>query len=350
MTAVPRANRSRMTAKSHRVHAAAGLGQLRLALVVLLVALMALMALPLASHADRRVQLLRDVKTWHFQLQRLDHAALARSAADMIVIDTDRGPDEGGPFTRAEIAQLRQRPGQRDRLVLAYLSIGEAEEYRTYWQASWRQTRPAWMLEENCRWPSNHLVRFWDEAWQDIIYRSPSSYLDRILAAGFDGVYLDRVDVYWDIRSKFPKARGDMVQFVSALASRARSVQPDFIVIAQNAELLLSEAPYRAVVDAIAKEDLLYGMKGTGVRNAASFVAWSTGQLRLLQQAPTPKPVFVVEYLRSATAIGDARRELDGLGFRHTFATRALDGRDPTDPYVKPGDVGTPEFRARNCR
>jgi len=39
-------------------------------------------------------------------------------------------------------------------------------------------------------------VRYWDPRWQAVIYGSASAHLDRILAAGFDGVYLDIIDAY----------------------------------------------------------------------------------------------------------------------------------------------------------
>jgi cysteinyl-tRNA synthetase len=56
--------------------------------------------------------------------------------------------------------------------------------------------RPAWLLGENPDWPGNHKVRYWDSAWQSIIYGNDSSYLKRIINAGFDGVYLDLIDAF----------------------------------------------------------------------------------------------------------------------------------------------------------
>jgi len=37
-------------------------------------------------------------------------------------------------------------------------------------------------------------VRYWDADWQALIYGHSGAYLDRILSAGFDGVYLDIID------------------------------------------------------------------------------------------------------------------------------------------------------------
>ncbi len=80
--------------------------------------------------------------------------------------------------------------------MIAYLSIGEAEEYRYYWQPEWLQNLLAWLLEENLDWPGNHKIHYWDPEWQAIICGNRDSYLAKILAAGFDGVYLDLIDAF----------------------------------------------------------------------------------------------------------------------------------------------------------
>jgi cysteinyl-tRNA synthetase len=76
------------------------------------------------------------------------------------------------------------------------LSIGEAEDYRYYWQTDWRTGNPSWIAEENPDWEGNYKVKYWEPEWQDIIYGNNNSYLIRILGAGFDGVYLDIIDAF----------------------------------------------------------------------------------------------------------------------------------------------------------
>ena len=39
-------------------------------------------------------------------------------------------------------------------------------------------------------------MEYWNTDWQVMIYGSDSAYLDMIIAAGFDGVYLDIIDAY----------------------------------------------------------------------------------------------------------------------------------------------------------
>lgn len=99
-------------------------------------------------------------------------------------------------LTPSEIAKLQQKTNGSRRLVLCYMSIGEAENYRYYWEKSWNNSPPRWLCEENKDWAGNYEVKYWDKEWQQIIYGTPGAYLDRILKAGFDGVYLDLVDAF----------------------------------------------------------------------------------------------------------------------------------------------------------
>ncbi|MDR9417742.1 hypothetical protein [Gracilimonas sp.] len=52
-------------------------------------------------------------------------------------------------FTAEEVNQLRQKANGGQRLVISYMSIGEAEDYRFYWQDEWDENEPEWLVEEN---------------------------------------------------------------------------------------------------------------------------------------------------------------------------------------------------------
>jgi cysteinyl-tRNA synthetase len=97
-------------------------------------------------------------------------------------------------YTETEINQLKNKANGGKRMVISYMSIGEAEDYRYYWNASWNSSKPLWMAAENPDWPGNYKVQYWNNDWQGIIYANNDSYLDKILEAGFDGVYLDVID------------------------------------------------------------------------------------------------------------------------------------------------------------
>jgi len=104
--------------------------------------------------------------------------------------------NDGTVFTSSEIDQLRSKANGGSRLVVSYMSIGEAEDYRFYWQENWRVNKPSWMDKENPDWEGNFKVKYWIEDWQKIIYGNEDSYLDKILDANFDGVYLDIIDAF----------------------------------------------------------------------------------------------------------------------------------------------------------
>ena len=99
-------------------------------------------------------------------------------------------------FTVSEITQLKEKQNGGERLVLSYMSIGEAEDYRYYWQPNWATDPPAWLDGENPDWEGNYKVQYWLEDWQNIIMGTENSYLKKILDAGFNGVYLDIIDAF----------------------------------------------------------------------------------------------------------------------------------------------------------
>ena len=99
-------------------------------------------------------------------------------------------------YTSAEIDQLKTKLNGGARLIVCYMSIGEAEDYRYYWQTDWRVGNPSWLDNEDPNWRGNYYVRYWDVNWQNIVFGNDNSYLKKIVDAGFDGVYLDLVDAY----------------------------------------------------------------------------------------------------------------------------------------------------------
>ena len=99
-------------------------------------------------------------------------------------------------FTAGEVTQLKNKANGGKRMVISYMSIGEAEDYRYYWQPGWETGDPKWLDDENPDWAGNYKVRFWEPEWQSIIFGDEGSYTKKILDAGFDGVYLDIIEAF----------------------------------------------------------------------------------------------------------------------------------------------------------
>ena len=119
--------------------------------------------------------------------------AVSQTDYDIIIMDCFFNNEE---FTASEINSLKTKKNSGIRIVISYMSIGEAEDYRYYWQDSWINNPPNWLEGENPDWEGNYKVYYWDKDWQSIIYGNDNSYLKKIINAGFDGVYLDIVDAF----------------------------------------------------------------------------------------------------------------------------------------------------------
>jgi cysteinyl-tRNA synthetase, unknown class len=153
------------------------------------------------NHNTSNIASLADAKNFLYIINPSEYAsgsafitALDSTAYDMFVVDLFI--DIETALTSSQVQTLQTKSGGQSRLAIAYMSIGEAEDYRYYWQPSWHVGSPAWLAAENPDWPGNYRVRYWDSGWQSIIFGNDESYLKKIIDAGFDGVYLDCIDSF----------------------------------------------------------------------------------------------------------------------------------------------------------
>ena len=233
-------------------------------------------------------------------------AKLAVSDRDWIVLDAAFSSDE--PWTAEDLATIRA--GKVGRKVIAYLSIGEAEDYRAYWNPAWDANHdgkpdagaPAFLLAQNPQWKGNYRVKYWQAGWQNIILAD----VDQIMATGFDGVYLDIVDgfeTFEQVGKKFmddrlnPETgqsyRRDMVDWVKAVAARARATNAATLVIPQNGVQLLINPDFVSAIDAIGVEDLFTNgdkqQKAADTKYVLDFLS---------PLAAAHKPVLDIEYAK----------------------------------------------------
>jgi cysteinyl-tRNA synthetase, unknown class len=120
--------------------------------------------------------------------------AITSTNYDLLIMDLFF--DETTEFTSGELTQLKSKANGGKRLVISYMSIGEAENYRYYWQSGWKSGNPFWLDDENRDWEGNFKVRYWETEWKKIIFGNDDSYTKKIINAGFDGVYLDIIDAF----------------------------------------------------------------------------------------------------------------------------------------------------------
>lgn len=115
--------------------------------------------------------------------------ALRATDYDVVLIDLYYQDEE---LTANDVSSLRTKANGGQRLILCYMSIGEAEDYRYYWPGLSRSL----VYQANPDWPGNYVVKFWEQDWKKVIYGDANSYTAKIINAGFDGVYLDIIEAY----------------------------------------------------------------------------------------------------------------------------------------------------------
>jgi cysteinyl-tRNA synthetase, unknown class len=285
-------------------------------------------------------------KNWGYQLVNLDPKALAASPYDVLVVDYSRDGRDANALTAAELVAIKTKPDGGERIVLSYLSIGEAESYRYYWSSVWgwfptfmkpilpNWALPTWRAKLNRDWGGNYAVRYWEPSWQSIIV-GDGGYLDKILKAGFDGVWLDKVDsALEEVAASNPRAKADMYAFVKKIADRGRAAKPGFLVLPQNGDEMLDDADFRALIDGFGKESLLFGEETEKKANPPAMIAARMARLNKL--ASEGKTVLAVEYLDNPTDIATARTQLTASCFVPHFAERSLEG-------LRVGDLPGPD-------
>lgn len=288
----------------------------------------ALLALAPARPGDPPpAERLARARDWLYQLQRLDPAAVRATRFDVLVTDPSRDGSDGAWWDAATVRALRE-----GRVCLAYLSIGEAEDYRGYWRPEWRKAPPPWLGPENPDWKGNFAVRFWDPGWRAVLLADDGP-LARVVAAGWDGVYLDLVDVYdvWADKGELDRdeGRARMATLVRDLAAFARASRPGFVVVPQNGADLAARDDVLAVIDGLALEDTFFLDGSPRAKEETDEVLAHARRVRAAKKA-----VLTVDYVRGAeakTAYERSRAE----GFVPYATVRALD-RLTVTPGLEP--------------
>ncbi|HLG60703.1 MAG TPA: MJ1477/TM1410 family putative glycoside hydrolase [Ktedonosporobacter sp.] len=259
------------------------------------------------------------VHNWAYWLDNPNLDQISRSNYELVVIDYSADGSAAKAFTARQIETLRNSSCQRR--VVAYLSIGQAESYRGYWQSNWKEGSPIWLAAPDPDWSKNYWVHYWDPAWQRIIYH----YLDAIIAAGFDGVYLDRIDAYQEDYAAGHE--DDMVRFVSDIAQYARSHSPlgeDFGIIAQNAEDLAQYHPrYVRLLTGIGREEVY--IQATNQPTSAVMRNTVEHNLDFFRQNSRAGLVLTVDYATNADMIRIAYEHAHAKGYIPYVTQVALD-------------------------
>jgi len=206
-----------------------------------------------------------DIDDFAYWIQDIDKDEIEDSKYDLIIIDYSADGSELEEFNKDDVKDMKSS-GNKEKILLSYISIGEAESYRFYWNESWdinedgipEPTAPIFLDKENPDWEGNYKVKYWDSEWQKIIY----SYLDRIILADFDGIYMDIIDAYeYYEEQSIDEHHYDwlMIDFVVNISLYVKAkLGNNFLVFVQNGYELLENSTYLNVIDGVGQEDLFF--------------------------------------------------------------------------------------------
>ncbi len=260
------------------------------------------------------------VDDYIIQLQRARANRLAPTAFDLIISDIALAGS-----SPQVIEDLRNSEGG-PKLVVAYMSIGQAARFQYYWQSEWSLDGnwPEWTGEPDGTWAGDVWVEYWHPEWQEIILTGEDAYLDRIIDMGFDGVLLDRVDAatYYEELGR-DTAYEEMADFVMAIADHARERSPGFGVFTINGEDIGLRFPeYLDVVTGILVEDLYYGYPRVHEPSPADWTV--EREIMLDEWVEAGKLVFTVDYTLRPEQIDDAYQRSLARGYVPYCADRGL--------------------------
>jgi cysteinyl-tRNA synthetase len=293
-----------------------------------------------------------EVSSFMYQLQELfERESVDRLDAteyDMLVVEPGFNFSEFPYDTEYMVTQLKTKPNGDERILIAYIDIGQAEDFRDYWLANQTSSTDNWQAPTKVSagnpdfivstdpdgWAGNYPVAYWHPDWKKL-WVGNGGIIERLADYGFDGIYLDWVEAY-DDDDIIARASTDgedpaiaMMDFIQEMKTKGQVVKSNFLVVAQNAPYLLDSNPerYASIIDALATEDTwFYGEADVlwddanagdltgGVRHADGF-STTNRVIQNKKYLSLDIPVFTVDYCISENNADQVYRDSRSNGF-----------------------------------
>lgn len=167
----------------------------------------------------------------------------AATAADWVVYYDDAEPAESFFDYDLIVFDSKYHPpirplSERGKTVLGYLSVGEVESHRPWFQEVREQ---GLLIEENPNWPGSHFVDVRDPRWRA---RVVEELIPQLVDQGFDGVFLDTLDNPLYLEAREPERFAGMTTAAIDLVRTIRRHYPYLEIMVNRAyELLPQVAP-----------------------------------------------------------------------------------------------------------
>lgn len=176
-------------------------------------------------------------------------------------------------------------------LLLGYISLGEVE-----------RTRPSFalmagagaLMKPNPHWPDARMADLRHEAWADHVVEE---LIPRILAIGYDGLFLDTLDNAEALEREDPRAHAGIVAAGVALLKRMRERFPQAVVMMNRGYALLPGAA--ASIDALLGESMASRWSFSDKRYEKLSDAdwqWQADRLRAARAANPALELMTLDY------------------------------------------------------
>jgi uncharacterized protein (TIGR01370 family) len=228
---------------------------------------------------------------------------------DLAVLDADARPD---------LTELKNS----DTILIGYVSLGEVGDYRWFW--SEMQDKP-WVLDKNPNWNS-YMIDVRAKEWHQLLIHK---IIPKVLADGFDGIFLDTIDTAEYLEKYHPKIRYPGAQ--AAMTTLVKSIRrrfPNIQMIVNRGFSVLEEIA--GVIDGVVAESVFTTVDlqkdgRTRFLEKNEYAANLNRLLRIKEQSNIT--VFTLDYLGQDRRqdinrlISESRR----LGFVPYISTPGLD-------------------------
>ena len=215
-------------------------------------------------------------------------------ATDVLVIDGDY-------YTAEDIAYLRSNG---TKIIFSYLNIGSLENFRDYYEEYSKYT-----LGEYDNWPDERWVDVSNRDWQTFIMQKAEGLAQK----GFDGFFLDNVDVY----DQYPSET--IYDGLLGILSELHALNLEIIINGGDTfvrRFIESKGDSHKVFDGVNQEDVytLYDFSNNkcGSNSEESKEYWEE-YLELVSQ--NGYSVYVLEYADSMNMITDAGKYSEEHGW-----------------------------------
>ncbi|MBX3083285.1 MAG: endo alpha-1,4 polygalactosaminidase [Anaerolineae bacterium] len=177
-------------------------------------------------------------------------------------------------LTAEELAALKAN----GTLVVAYLSVGEAEPGREWYSDG--RVDPRWLLGKNENWGS-YFVDASKTGWQQLMVELTGEFI----AKGFDGVFLDTVDTV----DAYPQTTDGMIALIDGL----RKAYPDALLVQNRGFTVIGKTA--AQVDAVMFEDLITSYDFQNKEYIYADNTFTAGEMAALSKR-TGLPILALDY------------------------------------------------------